>query len=482
MRALFGLLLAVGIAGCSSTPVERAAPTAPLAAQPPPAASSATVAAPSAAPSVDAPPQPLKLELELIGGGKGVGAQRLFVVDDKLVVADKGEISVLEGDKPKRLGTLPLKGIDVGDIIDIDGVVPGMLFVSWRYYIGRASAGMDAAIFRLKNQHFEVVVKNEQVDPYGANLSLVLLKDESLAMLTQLGEFELLHGRGQAFESPPMDAMKYASSIVHLPSGDVAALSWGNKKLYRWKAGTAAPLPPITTGTEDRAGFLRVSRSGEVLVVNDRELRRLEGDQLKPIATLPITQPIFDAALATDGTLWASTEASLFRHKDGAWNVVDLPQGTRISDIEIAPNGRLYLVLNERLLGLGGASGEWRETIASTPVPKRVTYATAATKDCKTNVVVLYGFTKVTPDDYDFPLTRKALKGHGKLGSDVRLAVTRELGQRYFVGMTPDFAKAQELAKIVAAGVKGSKPQVVCATPEVVREVAIDWATGDVKR
>jgi hypothetical protein len=100
---------------------------------------------------------------------------------------------------------------------------------------------------------------------------------------------------------------------------------------------------------------------------------------------------------------------------------------------------------------------------------------------CEHNVVVLFGFSKVTPDDYTFPLTRKAVKGHTEL-SGVSFAVTRRGDQKYFVGLVQDFATASKLAQIITKGVAGSTPQITCDEPEIVRTLDIDLATGEVRR
>ncbi len=99
---------------------------------------------------------------------------------------------------------------------------------------------------------------------------------------------------------------------------------------------------------------------------------------------------------------------------------------------------------------------------------------------CTHNVVVLFGFTKVTPDDYTFPLTRKAVKGHTEL-SGVKFAVSRRSDHKYFVGLADDFKTATKLAQLVTKGLAGSSPQITCDEPEIVRYVDIDLATGEVR-
>jgi hypothetical protein len=50
------------------------------------------------------------------------------------------------------------------------------------------------------------------------------------------------------------------------------------------------------------------------------------------------------------------------------------------------------------------------------------------------------------------------------------------------VGLTPTFKRAQALREVIEKGVQGSSPQVVCAKPEVLRELKIDLATGELAK
>jgi hypothetical protein len=82
------------------------------------------------------------------------------------------------------------------------------------------------------------------------------------------------------------------------------------------------------------------------------------------------------------------------------------------------PRRRLGAAANF-LLGQGDAGVDWSKVKVDHKEKTRVTRALPGSPACGSNVVVLYGFTKVTPDDYDFPLTRKALKAPVR-GREVR--------------------------------------------------------------
>lgn len=100
---------------------------------------------------------------------------------------------------------------------------------------------------------------------------------------------------------------------------------------------------------------------------------------------------------------------------------------------------------------------------------------------CPQNLVVLYTFSKTAPDDYDFPLTRKALKGRTEF-SPARFVVTRDMGQRFFAAFVPSWDLAKKLQERIKTDVQGSTPQIVCAEPEVVRDLKLDLKTGEVAK
>jgi hypothetical protein len=107
------------------------------------------------------------------------------------------------------------------------------------------------------------------------------------------------------------------------------------------------------------------------------------------------------------------------------------------------------------------------QRVASLTLPR------AATAACKDVYVLLYGITKNTPPNYDFPLTRKALGGRSEF-RDVKLAETEENGRRFFGAFVKDYEQGIELAARVRDSVPGSIPAVLCAKPKVVREVALE--------
>jgi hypothetical protein len=102
---------------------------------------------------------------------------------------------------------------------------------------------------------------------------------------------------------------------------------------------------------------------------------------------------------------------------------------------------------------------------------------------CETRFVLLYTLARKAPVDYDYPATRKALKGHSELAVEgVRFVEFEREGRRYFGARVPDFDLGEKLAKLVKDQVPGSTPELVCLDPLENRTLDIDLTTGDLRK
>ena len=102
---------------------------------------------------------------------------------------------------------------------------------------------------------------------------------------------------------------------------------------------------------------------------------------------------------------------------------------------------------------------------------------------CETRFVLLYTLARKAPADYDYPATRKALKGHSELAVEgVRFVEFEREGRRYFGARVPDFDLGEKLAKLVKDKVPGSTPELVCLDPLENRTLDIDLKTGDLRK
>ncbi|MDI3290514.1 hypothetical protein [Polyangium sp. 15x6] len=253
------------------------------------------------------------------------------------------------------------------------------------------------------------------------------------------------------------------------------------------------------------------------------------------------SESVNDAFRTKDGALWLLREKGLDRYTSGKWTTFT-PGGIRntIEWVKVGPDDKIWAGRSEELLTLEKdgfrviplpeldpreegtpidivfrgdetlvpARAGGQVTVLSTkkpakvldldapdapaegapppprPAPKTELHAfsrvTPGTPGCKDLFVVLYKLAKVAPPDYDFPLTRAALKGHTELSS-VRFAETEDAGRRYFVAFVPSFSLGQKLVKTVQEGVKNSTPQLLCGKPaRTNRDIRIDLRTGEI--
>lgn len=204
-------------------------------------------------------------------------------------------------------------------------------------------------------------------------------------------------------------------------------------------------------------------------------------------ATVDAAPEFKSGVLASDGTLWGVSARGTLHKGDAkrGFEEVLVPSGAVVDDVGIAADGSVWISAGNALLRTG--------TPTTKPPVVDVAKASSGSKAqrkappkfggpaCKSNVVVLYGFTKVTPDDYDFPLTRKALKGRTEFAKS-RFVVTKDGGQKFFSAIVPTFDEGKKLVSVIEKNVQGSKPQIVCAEPEILRELKLDLATGEISK
>jgi hypothetical protein len=218
------------------------------------------------------------------------------------------------------------------------------------------------------------------------------------------------------------------------------------------------------------------------------------------------------ALAVADGTTWAAARESLYKRTttESAWESVALPDEAKVralvaeewpslKDKPVPLNIRqIYVDKGVVWLAAAVGSGVAEFVLRNRPSPSiwHAPHDTAWTQSvqqfqpyrpadsyCEWRgghyYVMLYATTKYTPKNYDYPLTRAALKGHPEF-RDVEFAETEELGQHYFGAFVPELALAKKLVAVVEKGVKGSKPVALCRNPKKLRILGIDLKTGNV--
>lgn len=236
-------------------------------------------------------------------------------------------------------------------------------------------------------------------------------------------------------------------------------------------------------------------------------LARFDGKEWRADVPPPASQGIRSLAVEPDGSLWAVTRQAwggadaqpgeLWRRQPGkAWAKVPLPVAPprgKLPEGASLWEGASSVVVDGRgdvWVAAGGAvlrnrPGQAPAEYVSWPILTQLAAASfrlpkAARPDCESVFALFFTFSKVTPDDYDFPLTRKALKGQTQF-SGARFVVTREGGRKFFGAMAPDYETGRKMVARVQREVAGSTPQLLCAKPEVVRELKLNLRTGEVE-
>jgi hypothetical protein len=194
----------------------------------------------------------------------------------------------------------------------------------------------------------------------------------------------------------------------------------------------------------------------------------------------PTAGPLEHATVASDGALWVGDDHHVWRRNGEQWEEMQLPPDlTRVESLATF-DGQIWVatlgtLLRQRRPGETGPGAPIKAQEARPAGRKK--FVRPGSARCAQNLVLLYAFTRVTPDDYDFPLTRKALKGHTEY-KDARFVVTRDGGKKFFSAQVASFEQGKRLVKLIENEVSGSKPQLICAEPEILREVKIDLRTG----
>ncbi len=226
-----------------------------------------------------------------------------------------------------------------------------------------------------------------------------------------------------------------------------------------------------TTSVVRSAEDIYISHRGSLLHFNGSEVRLMP-----EIAARRVTA-------SAEGTVWIAAGDAVWRLPgDGKWERLRLPEGAQAEEIFAPHDARVFVAGGGKLHALGAPpeggptehSLKWGQRARASlrlPVP--------AQSDCEQPFVLMYAFTKVTPADYDFPLTRKAIRGQTWLRG-ARFVVTEDNGKRYFGAFTEDYEQGKRLASHIQKHVKGSIPALLCASPQVLRELPIDLRTGEV--
>ncbi|MBL8744418.1 MAG: hypothetical protein JNK04_25095, partial [Myxococcales bacterium] len=499
------------LAGCSSAPAKTDLP--PLATDAPPVASATASASAVASASAPPPPSPFVAVAPLDG------EHHLFPVDGTVFVAAReskprasdqasgNAIGYVDGDTLKFPPGMLLPGW-FHHIVGIDGKWPGKITMLAVGDTGRAPMAerytLDGEEWKLATdcQGADCAVGRRYVGLFSVGSSLLglegpgLFPDRAPKFATFAGpKLSLSWRKAPKACETDVGPFRFAAelampaAVTALSDGSVVAYGsrcTGDAAVEVWKgdksASTIAPVPFGSGEITDGDAQILPTPDGKAWLV-DGAIAYFDGSSWSRVDGPAPGEAAVAATLAKDGRLWVVTKSGLYV-KGKRWEMIDLPGEAAPTDVAVDRNGVMWVASAGALFRERKKDEPAKElTIAvqkQPPAPAKKPVTPGGPR-CKNNLVILYGFTKVTPDDYDFPLTRKAVKGHTEL-SGVKFVVSKDYGKKFFAGLAPTYDVAQKLAKLVEREVKGAKPGIVCAQPEIVRELAIDLKTGDVRK
>jgi len=216
----------------------------------------------------------------------------------------------------------------------------------------------------------------------------------------------------------------------------------------------------------------------DILIAGGRFVVRFDGKEFRPLET-PASK-VAQLARTNDGTVWGLFDGEVHSwDTKNAWKREPLA-GDAVKATSLAVVGKdVFVTAGPSVYGPRQPKPNVQVFTFEAPGEvKSFEIARPADKYCESVFALLYAFTKVTPDNYDFPLTRQALKGQTKFGK-VRFVVTEEAERKYLGAFTPTLALGKELVARIEKEVKGSKPALLCVRPRVLREFPLDLATGE---
>ncbi len=191
-----------------------------------------------------------------------------------------------------------------------------------------------------------------------------------------------------------------------------------------------------------------------------------------------------DHQLTREGTVWMRTPDGklLRRTKNGEIEPVVMPKDIAgVASFWARGDGDVWARSGSILLHTrpNPQPGNIPAVAAQTARLKSLRFPSPLARDCSTPFVFLFSPTKMAPAHFDYPLTRKALKGH--LEYKEAVFVEWRVGEKRFFGAkVPTAAMAKSLTALITKELKGSAPQAVCHDPEPSRTLKIDLATGAV--
>lgn len=197
-------------------------------------------------------------------------------------------------------------------------------------------------------------------------------------------------------------------------------------------------------------------------------LMRLEGSRW---ARIRAPAEIVWAAESSTGEVRIITRSAAYAlTAEDTWRPVTLPSGhADLRAIDFL-SGRWVVTAGKagesHELFVEGASGPALDIADPPPAVSPMAYVEAlGGSTCDAPFAMIHKLSQAAPPDYDYPATRKALKGRPDLAAG-RFGEVKGLDDRYLVARYDGPRAAillEDLVRVLEREVKGSKPQLLCA-------------------
>lgn len=186
-------------------------------------------------------------------------------------------------------------------------------------------------------------------------------------------------------------------------------------------------------------------------------LVRMEaGAPWRPVQRLTVGEYVSESfAIDRAGVLWKTEDNLLLSSKEPAAQLPDVTE--------------LDIVKRRKTLVLRGGSYDVTGAPPDGYPPRK----------CSMSYVLLDISTKTTDDPTDYARIRKHLQGHTELAK-ARFVVSKIKRGLLFGALLASEAEAEKLSNLMKKLQNGREAPVVCAEPEISREIKIDLATGQV--
>ncbi len=193
------------------------------------------------------------------------------------------------------------------------------------------------------------------------------------------------------------------------------------------------------------------------------------------------------------GAPWAVTKTALYKRLGESWQKVELPRppfSSTASKAYLSPTSvtvrapdDVFVIATYHEGQPGWKEVERRTTLLRTKRPREtvrcglgsglLSWPPPADETCATPFVMLAEVSAMSPKDFDYPKTRALLAPKAALVADGAIAEIRENG-KIWNGVVPrSLADGRAIAALYAKTFPTSRPEVVCAAPNVTRRIPI---------